>query len=211
MLMNKKSEKNSSLLFFKKSAKSYLDSLYGSFDEKILEAINDLSESLIQAWINKRQVFICGNGGSGANAMHIANDLFYGVGACGSEPIIPGLRVEALTTNTAIMTCLANDTGYENIFSNQLIVKANKKDLLIVLSGSGNSSNVVHALATARELGMHSYAIVAFEGGRCKKLADQAIHFPINDMQIAEDTQLIIGHLCMQWLNTHKPQKLQAK
>ena len=207
--MNKKSEQTSSQAHFKSMAQSYLDNLHGSFDEKILSSISELSKSLIQAWKNKQQVFICGNGGSGANALHIANDLFYGVGACGAEPIIPGLRVEALTANTAIMTCLANDTGYENIFSKQLVVKANKNDLLIVLSGSGNSPNVVNALATARELGMRSYAIVAFCGGRCKELADQAIHFPINDMQVAEDTQLIIGHLCMQWLNTHKPKQLK--
>ena len=110
-----------------------------------------------------------------------------------------------------VSSCLANDTGYENVYSRQLKVKANPGDLLIVLSGSGNSPNVVNALVTARELGMRSSAIVAFRGGRCKELADQAIHFPINDMQIAEDTQLIIGHLCMQWLNTHKPQNLQSK
>ena len=101
MSINKKSEEISSQATFKNSAQSYLNNLRGSFDEKILEAINELSDSLIQAWINKQQVFICGNGGSGANAMHIANDLFYGVGACGSEPLVPGLRVEALTTNTA--------------------------------------------------------------------------------------------------------------
>ena len=177
----------------------------------ILDEIKNLTEQLHEAWINRRQVFICGNGGSAANALHMANDFHYGIGACGPGPKLPGLRVEALPANIGILTCLANDTGYENIYSHQLRVKANPGDLLIVLSGSGNSSNVVNALTTARELGMRSSAIVAFSGGRCKELADQAIHFPINDMQIAEDTQLIIGHLCMQWLNTHKPQHLQPR
>jgi D-sedoheptulose 7-phosphate isomerase len=192
-------------------ANHYLNQLITCYSPSILEEVKKLTDQLYEAWTNRRQVFICGNGGSAANALHMANDFHYGIGACGPGPQLPGLRVEALPANIGILTCLANDTGYENVYSQQLKVKANPGDLLIVLSGSGNSPNVVNALSTARELGMHSYAIVAFSGGRCKELADQAIHFPINDMQIAEDTQLIIGHLCMQWLNTHKPQHLQPR
>ena len=193
------------------SSTAYLKKLNNSFTETVLVGVKSLSDGLHKAWSSNSQVFICGNGGSAANALHMANDFHYGIGACGPGPQLPGLRVEALPANIGILTCLANDTGYENIYSHQLKVKANPGDLLIVLSGSGNSANIVNALSTARELGMRSYAIVAFSGGRCKELADQAIHFPINDMQIAEDTQLIIGHLCMQWLNTHKPQHLQPK
>ena len=195
---------------FQCSTLNYLERLKSCFSPDIIEKIEQLSVDLQQAWEERRQVFICGNGGSAANALHMANDFHYGVGACGPGPKIPGVKVEALPANIGIVTCLANDTGYENIFAHQLEVKANCKDLLIVLSGSGNSDNVVNALTTAQELGMSSYAIVAFSGGRCKELADQAIHFPINDMQIAEDTQLIIGHLCMQWLNTHKPNHLKT-
>ena len=164
----------------------------------------------MQAWKNKKQVFICGNGGSAANALHMANDFHYGIGACGQGPKLPGLRVEALPANCGIVTCLANDTNYENIDAHQLEVKADADDLLIVLSGSGNSANVINALETAKKLKTKSYAIVAFSGGRCKELADCSIHVPVNDMQIAEDTQLIIGHMCMQWLNTHKPMLTNA-
>lgn len=195
---------------FSNAAKHYLNQLTSSFTPNILEQIECLTSELYQAWINRKQVLICGNGGSAANALHMANDFHYGIGACGPGPQLPGLRVEAIPANIGILTCLANDTGYEKVYSHQLKVKADPGDLLIVLSGSGNSPNVVNALITARELGMRSYAIVAFSGGRCKELADQAIHFPINDMQIAEDTQLIIGHLCMQWLNTHKPNQLKT-
>ena len=158
----------------------------------------------MEAWIKKKQVFICGNGGSAANALHIANDLHYGIGACGPNPTISGIRVEALPANPGVMTCLANDIGYENVFSHQLEVKANQADMLLVLSGSGNSPNVVKALQVGNELGMRTYAVVAYDGGRCKEIAGQAIHFEINDMQIAEDTQLLIGHICMQWLNNNK-------
>ena len=73
------------------------------------------------------------------------------------------------------------------------------------LSGSGNSANIINAIGVAEDLRMKSVAILAFNGGQCRELADLAIHFAIDDMQIAEDTQLIVGHLCMQWLNSHKP------
>lgn len=193
---------------FNQSAKHYLDKIYDIFDAQKISEIKDLARDLKNCWTFDKQVFICGNGGSAANAIHLANDLLYGIGACGPKPIIAGIRVEALASNSAIMTCLANDTGYENIFSKQLEVKGNEKDLLIVLSGSGNSPNIVSALKTAKDLGMHSYAIVAFSGGYCKDLADRTIHFKVNDMQIAEDTQLIVGHICMQWLNENKPNNI---
>ena len=190
------------------SAKIYLQSLCGIFSDHIICTIELLANDLLMTWQNGNNVFICGNGGSAANAIHIANDLLYGVGACGPAPQIPGLRVEALSANQGIITCLANDTGYENIFKHQLKVKAQQNDLLIVLSGSGNSTNIVNAILEANIIGLKTYAITAFNGGKCKSIADQTIHFPINDMQIAEDTQLIVGHLCMQWLNKHKPQHL---
>ena len=77
--------------------------------------------------------------------------------------------------------------------------------MLIVLSGSGNSGNVINAIKTAKKLGLKSYAILAFNGGLCKELVDIPIHFSIEDMQVAEDTQLIVGHICMQWLSNNKP------
>ena len=200
---------SSETTMFLESARSYLSLLQEGFSEEILLKTEKLAKDLKKAWIERRLVFICGNGGSAANALHMANDFHYGIGACGGGIKLPGLRVEALSANTGILTCLANDTGYENIYAHQLQVKANDGDVLIVLSGSGNSANVVNALKTAQKLGLYSYAIIAFGGGECKQLANEAIHFSIDDMQIAEDTQLIIGHLCMQWLSNNKPHQLQ--
>ena len=194
---------------FQQASSDYLKKLYGSFNNEIYADIGRLANDLMNAWREKRNVFICGNGGSAANAIHMANDFHYGIGACGSGPKIPGLRIEALPANQGIVTCLANDTGYENIFAHQLSVKAEEEDLLIVLSGSGNSSNIVRALNVSKEIGMKSYAIVGYSGGESKKIADHAIHFIVNDMQIAEDTQLIVGHICMQWLNQHKTLLIQ--
>ena len=106
-----------------------------------------------------------------------------------------------------MLTCLANDLGYENIYSEQLRVKAARGDVLIVLSGSGNSPNVVKALEVGAEKGMATFAILGFSGGRCKTLAQHAIHFAVDDMQIAEDLQLVVGHICMQWLTANPPDK----
>ena len=193
---------------FAVAAEAYLARLQGCFSAEILAAVEQLAMEMLQTWIEGRHVYICGNGGSAANAMHMANDFHYGIGACGPAPALPGLRVEALSANAGVITCLANDTGYDNIYAHQLQVKGRPGDLLIVLSGSGNSANVVRALEIARSKGIRSFAILAFSGGRCLELAEVPIHFLIDDMQIAEDTQLVVGHLCMQWLNNNKPSDL---
>ena len=194
---------------FALTAGTYLQRLQNCFSAEVLAVVETLAEELRQAWIDGRNVYICGNGGSAANAMHLANDLHYGIGACGPGPSLPGLRVEALPANAGIITCLANDTGYANIYAYQLQVKGRPGDLLIVLSGSGNSANVVKALETANAIGMNTFAILAYSGGSCRELAQVPIYFQIDDMQIAEDTQLVVGHLCMQWLNCNKPIELR--
>jgi D-sedoheptulose 7-phosphate isomerase len=162
--------------------------------------IDKLKMALKDAWDNKRQVFICGNGGSAGNAVHLANDFNYGIDKAGGI----GLRIEALPANTSVITCLANDEGYESIFSQQLKVKADAGDVLIVLSGSGNSPNVVKALEVANDMKLQTFAILGFSGGKCKELAQVPIYFPIHDMQVSEDLQVIVGHMCMQWLSTAK-------
>jgi D-sedoheptulose 7-phosphate isomerase len=114
------------------------------------------------------------------------------------------MRVTALTANTSILTCLGNDVGYNDIFSEQLKTLGQAGDMLLVFSGSGNSPNVVRAIKTAKDLGMETYAIVGYDGGKCKELADHCIHIELNDMQISEDFQCIVGHMIMQWLKRDK-------
>lgn len=164
--------------------------------------VAQLAQDMKKCWLAKRQVFFCGNGGSAGNAIHLANDYIYGI----AKRLGGGLRVQALTANPAVLTCLANDVGYDHVFSEQLAVLGQANDLLIVLSGSGNSPNVVAALKQAKEMGIKSYAILGYTGGLCKSLADVPIHFPVEDMQIAEDLQLVIGHMLMQWLYANQPQ-----
>lgn len=162
-----------------------------------------LANDMRDAWVEGRQVFLCGNGGSAGNAVHLANDLVYGVAKRSGG----GMRALALPANTSVMTCLANDIGYDKIFCEQLAVQGREGDLLIALSGSGNSPNIVSAIERARAMRIKSYAILGYGGGRCKDLADVAIHFPVNDMQIAEDMQLVVGHMVMQWLYENRPQR----
>lgn len=185
-------------LFFKNYAATLTD-VMASVD---WSEINELAVAIEQCWQRKSQVFICGNGGSAANATHIANDLLYGIGGPGR----PGARVEALSANSAVITCLANDLGYDEIYAQQVRVKAQPGDLLLVLSGSGNSSNLVKALRAAKLLDVKTYAILGYDGGQCKELADVAIHSPINDMQISEDLQMIFAHMITQFLKQKSSQ-----
>jgi len=164
------------------------------------DGVTLLGEELLDCWKTGRQVFMCGNGGSAGNAMHLANDFLYGI----SKTAGSGLRVNALPANASVITCLANDEGYEEIFALQLAVHARAGDVLVALSGSGNSPNILRALQEGRRMQMKTFAVVGFSGGKAKAMADVAIHFAIDDMQIAEDLQLIVGHMLMQYLYAHR-------
>jgi len=165
-------------------------------------AVVQLAVDMQLCWQEGRRVFLCGNGGSAGNAIHLANDFLYGVAKRSGG----GLKVLALSANSAVITCLANDIGYDHIFSEQLAVQAQQGDLLIALRGSGNSPNIVRVIEQAKAMGVKSYAVLGFTGGQCKQLADVPIHFPVNDMQIAEDLQIIVGHMLMQWMYQNRPQ-----
>lgn len=160
-----------------------------------------LVDDMHRAWMNGNQVFMCGNGGSAGNAIHLVNDLVYGIAKTSGG----GMRAIALSANTSVMTCLANDLGYDKVFCEQLAVQGRPGDILIAMSGSGNSPNIVSVLERARVMGIRSFAILGYTGGKSKEIADVAIHFPIHDMQIAEDMQLIVGHMVVQWLYHNRP------
>lgn len=189
-------------LYAKDTILGYLSRLQEVLASSDWSSVNLLAQDMLRCWQEKRQVFFCGNGGSAGNAVHLANDFLYGI----AKKTGGGLKVQALSANSAVITCLANDVGYDEIFSEQLAVQAQADDLLIALSGSGNSRNIVRAIEQAKSMGVKTYAILGFAGGECKELADVPIHFPVNDMQIAEDMQLIVGHMIMQWLYSNRPQ-----
>jgi D-sedoheptulose 7-phosphate isomerase len=165
------------------------------------DAVGRLTAALRKCWRNGNRLYLCGNGGSAGNAMHVANDLFYGI-AKGNGL---GLSAQALPSNVSLLTCLANDEGYAEIYSRQLAVDGRKGDILAVFSGSGNSPNILRVLEQAQQMGIESYAILGFSGGKAKAMADVPIHFAIDDMQISEDVQLIVFHMIMQWLLRNGP------
>ena len=185
--------------------KRYASNLTAVLENQDWNNVEALAHDIYRAWIVGKNLFLCGNGGSAGNAIHLANDFLYGVG----QDLVPGIKVEALSANPSVLTCLANDIGYDEIYSTQLAAKASAGDVLVILSGSGNSPNVIKALEKGHQLGMETYAILGYSGGVCLDLAKAAIHVPIDDMQISEDMQLIVGHICMQWLYERRKASLE--
>ena len=177
-------------------ANSYFTRLSNALTRIPREPLETLAIALSEAWKTQKQVFLFGNGGSAGNAIHLANDFLYGI----SKELGKALRVTALPANPAVLTCLANDEGFESIFYGQLAVLAQAGDVAIAFSGSGNSPNIIKALELCKSKGIRSFAVLGYTGGKAKALADVAIHVPVDDMQISEDLQLVIGHLMMQWL-----------
>lgn len=179
----------------------YADRLSAVLAASDWSGVARLAADMLDAWKSGHQVFFCGNGGSAGNAVHLANDFIYGV----AKRTGAGIRAVALPANTAVITCLANDVGYDRIYSEQLATLGNAGDLLIVLSGSGNSPNILRVLEQARQMDIRSYALLGYTGGKAKELADVPIHLAVDDMQIAEDLQLVVGHMLMQWLYENQP------
>jgi D-sedoheptulose 7-phosphate isomerase len=145
---------------------------------------------LAKAIKKAKRVYICGNGGSAANAIHIANDLI----SC-------GVKAHALTGDVATLTAIANDFDYESIFSRQLEALGSDGDLLVALSGSGRSANILKAIQAAQEIGMSTWAIVGAYNADipAANLADNCTKWGA-DMQEAEEKQLYLGHKVMRWL-----------
>ena len=203
MPMNKLDQIYSESLSINDYSKSYIDYLTSVLNSIALSDIEKFIEVLLEARERGSSIFFIGNGGSAANANHIANDLLIAAGKNSKR----GIKVESLSSNSAVMTCLANDNGYENIFSEQIKKKGFKDDLLLVLSGSGNSKNIINAIKQAKKNKMHTFGILGFDGGKCKKILENHINFKINDMQISEDMQMIILNICLQELMKQKVKK----
>lgn len=179
---------------------AYTDRLSAALNLLPMDAVEALARDLLGCWQSGRQVFLIGNGGSAGNANHLANDYVYAL----SKKVGSGIRAHGLAANSPVITCLANDEGYETIFSIQLAVMARRGDVLIAFSGSGNSPNILRALEAAKGIGMTSYAVLGFSGGKAKALADVPIHVAIDDMQVSEDLQMAVGHMIMQWLHAQR-------
>ena len=171
--------------------RNYLEDLRAALDALDLEQVQAARQLIGDARNRGRQVFLCGNGGSAATASHMANDL--GKGASYGRD--SRFRVIALTDNVSWMTALANDINYEAIFAEQLRNLGQAGDVLVAISGSGNSQNVLNAVEVAREKGMKTIGWTGFDGGKLAALADLAIVAGSHHMGRVEDVHTILMHL----------------
>ena len=157
----------------------------------------DHAVEVIRATIAEdRKIFACGNGGSAYAASHYITDWNK------MYTLAHGARLKgiSLCDNIGSITAYGNDLDYTKVFSGQLRSLGNEGDLLIIVSGSGNSPNVIDALYTARELGIRTMAFVGYDGGKCLGLAQSVVHIPSFDMQFCEDIHLMLGHIIMKKL-----------
>lgn len=154
--------------------------------------IDKITEELWRAYEDRRKVFLFGNGGSASLACHFACDL--GKGTAVAEAGHKRFQVIALTSNVAVLTALANDLSYEEVFAEQLRNLIDPGDISLAISGSGNSPNVLRALEVSRELGGINIGLGGFRGGKMRLLCDYAAIVPSDNMQVVEDLQLSIAH-----------------
>ena len=154
------------------------------------ESVDAVVEILMKANHNRNTIFICGNGGSAATATHFGCDL-------AKRPIVDGqprFRVVALTDNNALMTALSNDISYDQVFAEQLIPLVQAGDVLIGISGSGNSPNVLHAVDVAKAAGATTVGFCGYDGGKLKQAVDVAVHVDYANMAMVEDVHLMLEH-----------------
>ena len=157
--------------------------------EQINHALNLLQETLEK----EGNIYIFGNGGSAATASHFVNDFNKGI----SEYTAKKFRFTCLNDNVSTLMAIANDIGYEEVFRFQLRGKLKENDIVIGISGSGNSPNVINAVEYARECGNKVIGLTGFSGGKLKELCDINLHVDINSMQVTEDVHMFFDHLMM--------------
>ncbi len=171
----------------------YLQAVQATINNLDPEVIASFATHLENAYNSNQSIYVIGNGGSAANASHFAQDLAKGIFF--EKPVAKTMKAISLTDNIAHITAIANDTGYQNIFSAQLNTFANTGDVLICISGSGNSTNIVEAVKAAKQKNMFVIGVTGFDGGQLKTMADFSVHVPLNEMCTVESIHSIIFHL----------------
>lgn len=155
-----------------------------------------MADLLFEAYERGGQVFVCGNGGSAALASHIAEDVGKGTlrEADLRDEDRPRFRILSLTDNAPWITALANDVGYDQVFVQQLMHYGRPGDLLVAISGSGNSPNVIAAVEWANRHGLTTFGMTGFDGGKLRRLQTAGVHVPIDDMGMTESVHGCILH-----------------
>ena len=178
---------------YKADITEYLEREIETIRELDVEEINRALNLLQTAFKNENTVYIFGNGGSASTASHYQNDFNKGI----SEHTEKKFRFQCLNDNIATVMAIANDIGYEEIFRFQLKGRLQPGDVIVAISGSGNSANVLNAVEYAKSHGNPVIGITGFDGGKLKTLSNVSLHVPIKSMQITEDIHMIFDHLMM--------------
>lgn len=173
--------------------KLYIEMEKRVLDSLSLEDICEVMNVLEHARLSGKRVFICGNGGSASTASHLECDFNKGI----SYDQNIKYDIECLSDNVPMMMAIANDISYDDIFVIPLKNKIKRGDVLIGISGSGNSENVVRAVDYANQMGAETIALTGYSGGKLKEIARYNIHVNVDNMQITEDVHLILNHMMM--------------
>jgi D-sedoheptulose 7-phosphate isomerase len=183
------------------SFNEHFSNYFGKVSETLgkidINAVNKLIDRLYECYEKENTVYIFGNGGSAATASHVAGDFMKGI----SYGLEKRFRVICLNDSIPSVTAISNDLTYDEVFYEQLKTFLKKDDIVIGISGSGNSVNVIKALNYARELGSTVVGFCGYKGGKLKELADILILSPVSDMEITEDIHIIIFHAIKQAIN----------
>ena len=169
----------------------YVEGLYECLRELVRQNVEEIADIILETWKKDKRVFIMGNGGSAATASHFARDLQIGAAAEGK----PRVRAISLADNVALVTALANDTSYSSIFEEQLIGQLEEGDMVVGISASGNSPNILKAVEYARKNGAITIGFIGFGGGKLKELVHKAIILSSKDYGQIEDTHLSLTHI----------------
>ena len=173
-------------------AGAYLEYLVSVLKNINVREIGQFVQTILDARERSATIYFIGNGGSAATASHFANDI-----AIGTNSYEKPFRAVSLTDNQAIITAVGNDFGYEDIFVRQLQVLGRKDDVVVGISASGNSPNLIKAFEYAKSVGIKTVAITAFDGGKMKSMADEGVHVPTAPKEYgpAEDAHMVLDHL----------------
>ena len=180
---------------FKQDIRDYIDCEINTLQKLDVDAINQALNLLLEASRAHKWIYIFGNGGSSSTASHFENDF--------PEPLKTKFRFRCLNDNVATLMAVANDMGFEEVFRYQLTDRIEAGDLVIAISGSGNSKNVSNAVEYAKSCGNKIIGITGYDGGKLRQMCDVSLHVPVNSMQISEDVHMIFDHLMMSMFYKH--------
>ena len=181
-------------------SKNYFDYLKVLIDKLSIENVSKFIELILETRENNKTIFFIGNGGSASTASHFVNDI-----SLGSRQFEKPFRAISLCDNQAVITAIGNDDGYENIFLQQLQTQAKAGDVLVAISASGNSPNIIKAINWAKDNDLSTVGLSAFDGGMLSKLSDLNIHVPtkIGEYGPAEDLHMVICGLVGSFFRAH--------